>query len=140
MIYKLNGLPFDITAGHLIGDVNYPGNWFQDAKNRVAMGITEEADPPTPAPTQAEITQNLENAVQEFIHKKAQERNWDTIYTATLRAAYIGPWQAEGLKYAQWMDKCWEYAFKVESDCQAGLRTIPTAAELIAELPVLVVP
>lgn len=55
MIYKLNGQRFDITAEHLIGDVNYPGNWFQDKSNRDAMGITEEADPPTPQPTQAEI-------------------------------------------------------------------------------------
>lgn len=45
MIYKLNGVVFNINQEHRIGDVNYPHTWFQDASNRAAMGITEEADP-----------------------------------------------------------------------------------------------
>ncbi len=55
MIYKRAGLPFDINAEHRIDQINYPHNWFQDASNRAAMGITEEADPAPPVPTQAEL-------------------------------------------------------------------------------------
>lgn len=45
MVYKLNGVSFNINQEQKIGNVNYPRGWFQDATNRVAMGITEEPDP-----------------------------------------------------------------------------------------------
>lgn len=44
MIYKLNGVVFNINQQQRIGDVNYPHTWFQNAENRAAMGITEEPD------------------------------------------------------------------------------------------------
>lgn len=44
MIYKLNGEIFDVNNEHLINSVDYPRNWFLDATNRAAMGITEEAE------------------------------------------------------------------------------------------------
>lgn len=55
MIYKLNGIIFNINQEHLIEDVNYPRNWFLDASNREAMGITEEADPAPPVPIWEEV-------------------------------------------------------------------------------------
>lgn len=45
MVYRLNGVVFNINQEQKIGDVNYPRGWFLDATNRAAMGITEEPDP-----------------------------------------------------------------------------------------------
>lgn len=59
MIYKFNNQPFDITIEHLIGDVNYPRNWFQDATNRAAIGIQEF---PEPAPTPPSIPEAAASA------------------------------------------------------------------------------
>lgn len=98
--------------------------------------------PPDPVtePTPAEIVGRLVLAVQQHLDQAAKSRNYDDIKSAALRASYAGPWQAEGVAYAQWMDACWAYAYQVQADVQAGQRTIPTAAELLAELPTLELP
>jgi hypothetical protein len=79
----------------------------------------------------------LENEIQKFLDTTARAHNYDGIHSAALRAAYPGPWQAEGLKYALWMDGCWQKAYDVLNAVLEGSREIPTSAELIAELPQL---
>lgn len=93
-----------------------------------------------PTLTPEEIVARLAAAVQIHLDATARQRNYDNIRSAALRAAYPGPWQAEGIAYAQWMDACWAHAYQVQADVAAGLRTIPTASELIAELPTLELP
>ena len=142
MIYKLNGSLFDVTAEHLIGDVNYPRGWFQDATNRAAMGITEEADPIAPSyvPTEQDIINSLTSALERHYDTTAQTRQYDNRLTCALRAGYAGTFQAEGTAFAIWMDNCNAYAYAVMTDVRAGLRGIPTNEGLIAELPVLIWP
>ena len=55
MIYKLDGIVFDINVEHKFGDVNYPALWFLDRDNRAALGITEEPDPIPIPKTQNEL-------------------------------------------------------------------------------------
>lgn len=95
----------------------------------------------TPAPpTQGEIVAALTAALEAHYDSKARERKYDNRLTCALRAGYPGPFQAEGTAFAVWMDTCNAYAYQVMADCQNNLRAIPTAAELIAELPELVWP
>lgn len=140
MIYKLNGVIFDINKEHLIGEVNYPRNWFLDAGNRDVMGITEEADPVyvLPVPTSEEIQAQLTQAVQTHLDAMAQSRGYDSIFTACTYEGDPNPgWSAEGAAYKAWRSAVWQYCLQVLTDVQNGLRTIPTEAELLAELPVL---
>ena len=106
-----------------------------------AGGVPEAPVPVTPpAPSAAEIIAALTAAIQQHLNAAARAKNYDNIHTAALRAAFAGPYQAEGLAYAQWMDACWAHGYQVLADAQAALRPVPTAAELIAELPTLELP
>jgi hypothetical protein len=93
-----------------------------------------------PAPTQAEIIAALIAAVDEHINNTAKSKNYDSRITCALRAAYVNPWQTEGIAFGKWMDSCYAYCYQVMADVQAGTRSAPTEVELIAELPVMVWP
>lgn len=139
MIYKLNGQPFDINAEHLINEVNYPSNWFQDSANRLAMGITEEAEP---APTQAEILAQAQatftSIVQNYLDSTAQGRGYDNVVSVCSYAGAPNPFQAEGIKFVEWRGNVWATCYSVMNDVLAGTRGIPTEVELLALLPTLV--
>lgn len=79
----------------------------------------------------------IEIAIQKHLDAAAKVKGYDSIHTAALRTAYVGPFQAEGLAYAQWMDTCWSVAYTMLADYQAGTIQEPTVAEVIAALPVL---
>lgn len=79
----------------------------------------------------------IEIAIQQHLDAVAKAKNYDSIHTAALRAAYVGPFQAEGQAFATWMDGCWSAAYALLADFQAGNIPEPTAAEVIAALPVL---
>lgn len=91
-----------------------------------------------PPPTDAEIMARLESAVDAHINAVAQAKGYDSRVTCALRAGYVNPWQAEGAVFGAWMDDCYTYCYQVLADVQNEVRTIPTEAELIAELPVMV--
>ena len=58
-----------------------------------------------------------------------------------LRAGMIGsPFQPEGIAFGAWMDACNAKGYAIMSACLGGLRAIPTAPELIAEMPEMVWP
>lgn len=80
---------------------------------------------------------NLKARVQNHLDAAAQAKDFDNISSAALRAAYPGPFNADGVKYATWMDACWAHCYEVLAAVQAGTRAIPTGDELIAELPAL---
>ncbi len=81
----------------------------------------------------------IEIAIQEHLDKTAQQRGYDNIHTASLRAAYQGPYQTEGLVYAQWMDSCWQYAYQVLADYEAGNIDEPSADYVVNTLPTLTI-
>lgn len=93
---------------------------------------------PTPhAPTVADF----EAALDAHLDAKAHERRYTDRFTCALRAGYTGPFQAEGIAFAQWMDNCNAYAYQLLSDVQAGNRQPPASiAAFIEELPDLVWP
>lgn len=104
--------------------------------------ITEEeaAAISNPPPTPEQIMVELESAVQSHLNNAARSRGYDDIKSAALRAGYPGPFHDEGVVYATWMDGCWAHCYQVLAAVQSGNRSIPTASELLAELPVLVLP
>ena len=96
------------------------------------------ADPPEPTPD--DLKASLINAVQAHLDAGAQALGYDDIKTA---ATYAGEpavprFQQEGAALRAWRSYCWDYCQGVFDAVIKGTRATPTAAELIAELPVLV--
>jgi hypothetical protein len=55
-------------------------------------------------------------------------------------AAYPNPYQAEAQTFVVRRAAVWAYAYQVQADVEAQLRTQPSIPELIAELPQRVIP
>lgn len=66
----------------------------------------------------------------------AQAKKYDNRLTCALRAGYAGPFQSDGIAFAQWMDACNAYGFTELAKIQAGERNAPSVEDWIAELPV----
>ena len=53
-------------------------------------------------------------------------------------ASYPNQWQTEAVKFGQWVSNCCALLIQGQADVIAGTRTMPTPAQAIAELPVMV--
>ncbi len=108
-----------------------------DGRQSCLASVLPEGTPiaePDPPPIEARKAA-LEQAVQAHLDAACATRRWDNIRTAALRAGYPGPYQAEAIAWAQWMDACWVRALSVMNDVLARKMAEPTAAELVAMLP-----
>lgn len=106
----------------------------------VGQGEIVEADTiqwpatPVPQPTVAEIVAAMES----LFDTTAQARRYDNRITCALRAGYPGPFQAEGLAFATWMDTCNATAYQMLAQVQAGTMQMPaTTADALALLPAM---
>lgn len=104
----------------------------------IAIGCTLHIEETIPAPSTTEQFKAIERAIEQHMDAVAQADGWDTRWTCVARAGYVNPWQAKGIKFAQWMDACWVVAIQAQNDALAGLRTIPTPEQAVLELPVMV--
>jgi len=83
----------------------------------------------------------LSAVVQAHINQIARERDYtDGLHAATYASSTIPAWAAEGQAFVAWRDSVWVTAIGIMQACQQGERNIPTPAELLAELPVMVWP
>lgn len=93
-----------------------------------------------PEPTKEEIQKQLTDAVQRVLDAKAQELNYDSCLSV---CSYIDTgvpkFDAEGKAFRAWRSQVWAKGYEILAQVQAGERGIPTEAELIAELPQLVI-
>lgn len=96
--------------------------------------------PVDPTIDSAEMKRRFVAVIQTFMDHKAQERGYDDIRSAALRAAIVGsPFHAEGLVYAEWMDRCWSEGYTLLAAVEAG-GPVPTPQDVIAAMPALVLP
>ena len=123
---------YNITTGTYVGCGNEP---------TAPAGCEARATAPEPKPkTDDEIINDLTTDLENHYDTVAQEKRYDNRYTCALRAGYSGPFQAEGQAFAVWMDTCNAHGYQIIADVLDGKRTIPTATELVAELPVITWP
>ncbi len=87
--------------------------------------------------TIAVLVARYDSALTAHLDKVAAERRYDNRITCSLRAGYPGPYQAEGIAFATWMDTCLYSAYILLQEIQAGTAAIPTVEKFIASLPVL---
>lgn len=90
----------------------------------------------------AVLLPQLTTAVQDHLDAAAQAAGYDNIYTAVSYAEEpaVPKFQAEGRAFRAWRSLVWDAVNAIRTDVQAGLRPVPTAAELISELPPLSFP
>lgn len=95
-------------------------------------------------PTQEEIEQQIQkqltDAVQRVLDAKAQELNYDScLSVCSYIDTGVARFDAEGRAFRAWRSAAWAKGYEILAQVQAGERGIPTEAELIAELPELVI-
>ena len=95
--------------------------------------------PPPPAPTAEQIRADRVAAVYAHMDAAAHALGYDDIRAAVTYAdePAVPKFQAEGRAFRAWRSLVWAHCYQVLDDVQAGLRPIPTAEGLIAELPEL---
>ena len=95
---------------------------------------------PTDEEKQARIQKQLTDAVQHVLDSKAQELNYDNcLSVCSYIDTGVARFDAEGKAFRAWRSAVWAKGYEILAQVQAGERAIPTEAELIAELPQLVI-
>lgn len=75
------------------------------------------------------------SAMESYYDEVAKVKRYDSRFTCTLRAGYPGPFQAEGIAFATWMDNCNAYGYIEMEKVLTSVRPMPTVEELLSELP-----
>lgn len=90
------------------------------------------------AETQDTTSKVISNLVQGHLDEAAKEWGYDSIYTAV---GYVGDpnptFNSEAIMFRNWRSAVWVYVNAEQVKLQNAARTMPTDAELIAELPLL---
>lgn len=113
----------------------------QSAGKRIVPGTGGEPaleDPPEP--TEDQVIAMYTAAMDRLFDVTAQAKRYDNRVTCALRAGYPGPFQAEGLAFAQWMDECNALGYSILAEVKSGAREQPTVGEFIDLLPPMVWP
>lgn len=93
---------------------------------------------PTEEEKRKQIQAQLTAAVQNWMDKTVQQRNYDNIHTAcTYAYSTDETFKAEGAACLAWRDNVWRTCYNILNEVLAGTREIPTEEDLIAELPKL---
>ncbi|PKO49020.1 MAG: hypothetical protein CVU31_02555 [Betaproteobacteria bacterium HGW-Betaproteobacteria-4] len=115
----------------------------QSAGKRIVPGqsghpVLADQLPPTPE----QVAATYAAAVQSHMDAAAVAAGYDDIKTAVTYAdeAAVARFQTEGAAFRAWRSLCWDYCYTQLAAVQSATRTQPTVAELIAELPDLVLP
>lgn len=86
-----------------------------------------------------DVKRDLKAAVHAHMDATVRVRNYDSIMSCCTYHSSTDPaFAAEGTAALLWRDAVWRHCYEVLADYEAGLRPIPTAEELIAELPALI--
>jgi len=89
----------------------------------------------------ASTKSRLTSVIQSTLDEKAQERGYDSILSlCTYATSTAAKFAAEGQAGIVWRDEVWAKGYSILAGVEAGTRSIPTANELLAELPDFVWP
>lgn len=85
--------------------------------------------------------QKFDTWLTRHLDKVATQKRYDGRVTCALRAGYPGPFQAEGIAFALWMDTCNYQAYQLMSAVLAGTKELPSSEEaFLSEFPQMVWP
>ena len=101
---------------------------------KVLLGAEVEAE------KQVQIQNQLTDAVQRVLDNKAQGLLYDNcLSVCSYIDTGVAKFDAEGKAFRAWRSAVWAKGYEILAQVQAGQRGIPTEAELIDELPELVI-
>lgn len=103
-------------------ELGTPLNDYEDLIADVESNIAPYVPPPV-------TVQVITDAMTKLFDETAQSKNYDNRITCALRAGYPGPFQAEGIAFASWMDAQNAKAYQMLSDVQAGTMPMPESVE-----------
>ena len=87
-------------------------------------------------PTPDEIKAQISAAIESMLNKKANDYRYKDYHAAmTYVGSPVAKFNTEGVAFRNWVSLVWAHVDQVEQDVTNQLRPIPTAEELIAELP-----
>lgn len=98
---------------------------------------------PTPVkevPKTGERIARLALAVETYYDTEARSAGFRNLVDALLHTGFPSVVRTKAVAVGQWEVACRVHVDQVRQDVISGARTMPTAAELIAELPALVLP
>lgn len=108
-----------------------------EGKRRFQIVVIPE---PTIEEKQAQIQKQLTGAVQRVLDSKAQELLYDScLSVCSYIDTGVSKFDAEGRAFRAWRSAVWSKGYEILAQVQAGQRAIPTEAELLSELPQLVI-
>ena len=124
--------PVNISLNESPGELR--ANWTGYEWVELPYMAPVESEPPLPT------LEDYDRALTAHLDAEAQTHRYEDRISCSVRAGYVGPFQAEGIAFAQWMDACNVVGYTMLADFQAGNIPQPTIAEMLAALPVMVWP
>ena len=102
--------------------------------------VEKEVLPQDTEQTETEIQERLTRSIQGRLDKKAKELLYDScLSVCSYVDTGVQKFDAEGRAFRKWRSAVWEKGYEILDQVKAGQRDIPTEAELLAELPELVI-
>ena len=96
--------------------------------------------PPAPPSLEEQIAV-FDAALVAHLDATARQRRYDNRVTCALRAGYPGPFQADGIAFAAWMDQCNALAYNLLAEVTPGTRPMPESPQALIDLmPAMVWP
>lgn len=90
------------------------------------------------APSQSAQLKNIERAIERHMDTVAQAKGYDDRNSCRLYSGFANPYQAEAIKFGQWVANCWALTFQAQTEIVAGTRPMPTITEAVAMLPTMI--
>ena len=84
--------------------------------------------------------EDFDTALTNYLDAVARSRRYQDRISCAVRAAYPGPFQAEGTAFAIWMDSCNQQAYQILEAYQQGQIPEPSIEEFIEMFPLMVWP
>lgn len=123
------------------GEVKFiasPNDSEQHGRDLYARAIAGEFGTVEPYIAPALTLVDFQHAHDKHINDVAIAHKYRDFATFAMRAGYPGPYQAEGITFATWMDQCNAAGYQILAEVQAGTRQAPaTIEEYIALLPAI---
>jgi len=131
LAFDENGLPYVKTYAMQADGTRYSHYLDTPDNNGIYQPDTVKID----ADAKARLKLSLEQVVQSYLDGEAQKLGYDNIVSACTYASASNPFQEEGQSFVSWRGNVWKTCYQILEDVEAGIREVPTEAELLAELP-----
>ena len=79
---------------------------------------------------------NIQELVQSHIDDLARTKRYDNMMSVRSYTGFPNKFQKECMSMSIWASNCWGVVSDIEAAVMSGQRTIPTAQEVLGELPV----